>query len=180
VLLRRWRGDDDIAALAAINADPRVMENFVSTQTRAETASMVERFEDDFARLGYGAWAVELPGQAPLIGFIGLVPVGPPLPFAPAVEVGWRLDAAHWGQGLAHEGAVLALAFAFDELGLDEVVATTAAVNTRSWRLMDRLGMRRDHDGDFVHPLVPVGHRLGPHVLYRLRAGDFAARASRS
>jgi len=156
------------------------MEHFIGTQTRAETQAMVERFEDDFVRLGYGAWAVELAGRE-LIGFIGFVPARPPLPFAPAVEVGWRLAAEHWGQGLASEGATLALRFAFGELGLDEVVATTAAVNTRSWRLMERLGMRRDLGGDFMHPLVPAGHELAPHVLYRLGAREFAAeRASRS
>ena len=169
-----------MAALAAINGDPLVMEHFIGTQTRAETEAMVERFEDDFVRLGYGAWAAELTADRKLIGFIGLVPARAPLPFAPAVEVGWRLAAEHWGKGLASEGATLALAFAFDELGVGEVVATTAACNRRSWRLMERLGMRRDLAGDYMHPLVPAGHELCPHVLYRLGAREFAERASRS
>ena len=165
-----------MGALAAINGDPLVMEHFVGTQSRAETEAMIERFEDDFARLGYGAWAAELSLTRTLIGFIGLVPARPPLPFAPAVEVGWRLGADHWGQGLAGEGAALTLGFAFGELELDEVVATTAVRNERSWRLMDRLGMRRDLGGDYMHPLVPPGHELAPHVLYRLAARDFASR----
>jgi hypothetical protein len=33
---------------------------------------------------------------------------------------------------------------------------------------MERLGMRRDPAEDFTHPLLPVGHPLVPHVLYRL------------
>jgi RimJ/RimL family protein N-acetyltransferase len=156
------------------------MEHFLATQTRAETRAMIERFEDDFARLGYGAWAVELPGEAELAGFVGLLPVGPPMPFAPAVEIGWRLGAAFWGRGLACESAGLALGFAFGKLGLSEVVANTSVANGRSRRLMERLGMRRDVAGDFMHPLIPPGHRLAPHVLYRLGARERGSSASRA
>lgn len=156
------------------------MENFPSPLSRPETAAMVERFEDDFARQGYGAWAAELLDGSQLIGFVGLVPVGPPMPFAPAVEIGWRLGAEFWGRGLANEGATLALGFAFDELAPAEVVAYTAVVNTRSRRLMERLEMRRDPGADFMHPLIRAGHRLAPHVVYRLAARDFAARSRRA
>lgn len=37
-------------------------------------------------------------------------------------------------------------------------------------RVMERLGMARDADGDFEHPALPAGHRLREHVLYRVRA----------
>jgi hypothetical protein len=33
---------------------------------------------------------------------------------------------------------------------------------------MGRLGMSRTADDDFVHPSLPDGHPLRPHVLYRL------------
>jgi ribosomal-protein-alanine N-acetyltransferase len=46
----------------------------------------------------------------------------------------------------------------------------TAAINLRSQRVMERLGMRRDPRDDFDHPRVPVGHRVRPHVLYRIAA----------
>ena len=35
---------------------------------------------------------------------------------------------------------------------------------------MRRIGMSRDPSGDFEHPLVPEGHRLRRHVLYRITA----------
>jgi hypothetical protein len=33
---------------------------------------------------------------------------------------------------------------------------------------MEKLGMQRDASGDFDHPLLPAGHRLSRHVLYRI------------
>ena len=88
--------------------------------------------------------------------------------FTPAVEVGWRLAREHWGCGYATEAGRAALAYGFEELGLAEIVSFTSRLNTRSWRVMERLGMSHDRAGDFEHPRVPVGHPLRPHVLYRL------------
>jgi RimJ/RimL family protein N-acetyltransferase len=48
------------------------------------------------------------------------------------------------------------------------VVSFTAAENRASRRVMERLGMKRDPRDDFLHPLLPDGHPLRPHVLYRL------------
>ena len=58
-----------------------------------------------------------------------------------AGEIGWRLPRAAWGHGYAVEGAAALLDHAFDTLGLDRVWAETMAVNTRSRRVMERLGM---------------------------------------
>ena len=70
-------------------------------------------------------------------------------------------------------GARAALRYAFDELSLEEVVSFTSAVNVRSRRVMERLGMTHDPADDFDHPLVD-DRVLRPHVLYRisLRAGS--------
>ena len=73
------------------------------------------------------------------------------------------------GQGYATEGARAAPNYGFDTLGLDEIVSFTSAINVRSWRVMERLGMRRDPTGDFEHPNVPEGHPTRAHVLYRIR-----------
>jgi RimJ/RimL family protein N-acetyltransferase len=103
------------------------------------------------------------------IGYVGLWPATFPAHFTPAVEVGWRLAADQWGQGYATEGARAALEYAFGKLDFKEIVSFTSAINVRSWRVMERLGMRRDLSGDFEHPNVPEGHPLRPHVLYRIR-----------
>jgi len=94
--------------------------------------------------------------------------VQPEFPFAPAVEVGWRLARAFWGRGLAFEASSAAVRFGLNDLGLSSLVAYTAAVNRRSRRLAERLGMRRDAAEDFIHPGIAAGQPLAPHVLYRI------------
>ena len=79
LLMRRWRPEDR-APFAALNADPRVMEHFPSTLTTAESDALVDRIEARFDENGYGLWAIEVPGVAPFIGFIGLAPVPDELP----------------------------------------------------------------------------------------------------
>ncbi len=60
----------------------------------------------------------------------------------------------------------------FGTLGLDEVVACTAAINTPSEKVMQRIGMTRDPALDFDHPKLPEGHRLRPHIVYSILNPD--------
>jgi RimJ/RimL family protein N-acetyltransferase len=167
--LRPWRAEDR-EPFAAINADPAVMQYFPSTLARSESDALAERIDSELRRHGYGLWAVEIPGEASFIGFVGLQQTDAELPFARTTEIGWRLGRSYWGRGLASEAAGAALAYGFEELALEQIVAYTAAGNLRSRRVMERLGMRREPEDDFIHPQLPAGHPLAPHVLYRLDA----------
>ena len=166
LLLRRWR-EADRAPFAALNADPRVTE-FLGALTREESDAFAGRIEDYLERRGFGLWAVEVPGVAPFVGFVGLAVPHYEAAFTPCVEVGWRLASEHWGRGYATEGARAALAFGFEELGLAEIVSYTVPANLRSRRVMEKLGMIRNPEEDFDHPHLPEGHPLQRHVLYRL------------
>jgi RimJ/RimL family protein N-acetyltransferase len=165
LLLREWR-DTDVDPFAAINADLAVMEFFPETYTEERTRRFVERIRERWTELGYGLWAVQRNDTGRFIGYVGLWPATFPAHFTPAVEVGWRLAADQWGHGYATEGARAALTYGFDTLGLEEIVSFTSALNVRSVRVMERLGMRRA--ADFEHPNVPDGP-LRAHVLYRAR-----------
>jgi ribosomal-protein-alanine N-acetyltransferase len=167
LLLRPWRGQD-ADAFAAMFADPKVMEFLGPAQDRAAVDAAIARIAAHFAEHGFGWWAVEAPGLAPFIGWIGLAVPRFDAPFMPAVEVGWRLASAHWGKGYATEGARAALQAGFTTFGLDEIVAFTVPANTRSLRVMERLGMTRDAAGDFDHPRLAEGDPLRRHVLYRI------------
>ncbi|RJK96159.1 N-acetyltransferase [Vallicoccus soli] len=173
LLLRPWR-EEDRAPFAALNADAEVVRHLPGALDRAASDALLDRLEAQRRRLGYGLWAVEVPGVAGCIGFVGLKPLPFDEPPAPAVEVGWRLAREHWGRGYATEGARAALAHGFGALGLEEVVSMTVPANTRSRAVMERLGMHRDPGDDFEHPGLPVGHPLRPHVLYRLRREEHA------
>jgi RimJ/RimL family protein N-acetyltransferase len=169
LVLRRWR-DTDREPFAAMNADPEVMEHYVAPLTPAETNGFVDRIEASFDERGWGLWVVELVGTGSFIGYTGLAPAPPTTPFAPAVEVGWRLAKDHWGHGYATEAARAAVDHGFTTVGLDEIVSFTVPRNVRSQRVMQKLGMTRDPAEDFDHPNVPEGHPLRRHVLYRLPA----------
>jgi RimJ/RimL family protein N-acetyltransferase len=172
IRLRPWR-DEDREPFAAMNSDPRVMEFFRGRLTRADSDAMVDRIQRHFGEHGFGLWALEVPGVAPFIGFAGLDVTRFNAHFTPCVEVGWRLAFAYWRHGYATEAARLALGHGFGTLALPEIVSYTSATNLRSRAVMERLGMRRDAADDFDHPVLPEGHPLRAHVLYRLGAESY-------
>ena len=163
---------------ALMSADPLVMEHFPAVLSVAESDAFDDRMEACFEANGFGLWAVEIPGEAPFVGCVGLLPVDIEAHFTPAIEIGWRLAPAFWGRGIATEAATAAISFGFDEMRLRSIVAFTAARNLPSRRVMARLGMLRDPAEDFRHPGLPAGHALAPHVLYRTDPGLWDARMS--
>ena len=166
LLLRQWQASD-YAPFAALNADAQAMEHFPARLSPAESDAMAARLQTLIAERGWGLWEVERKDTGAFIGFVGLHQAPADLPFAPCVEVGWRLSVPHWGQGFASEAARAALRVGFDELGLQEIVALTALGNWRSRTVMQRLGMQES--GMFEHPRIPVGSHLRTHCLYRLK-----------
>jgi RimJ/RimL family protein N-acetyltransferase len=170
--LRRWL-PSDLEPFAAINADPRVMEFLPTPLDRAASDAMVARMESHFDEHGFGLWCVEIKGGVPCAGFIGLSAPDFEMPFTPCVEIGWRLSPETWGKGYATEGAREVLRHGFETLGLEEILSWTTVANTRSRRVMEKLGMSHDPKDDFLHPCLPEGHPLRPHVLYRIKASGF-------
>lgn len=169
VELRQWNGGD-LDSLAAMNADPEVMEFFPKPLTREESRVMFDKLRSLIEERGWGLWAVEINGE--LAGFTGLAKVIFPAHFTPCVEIGWRFHRKFWGHSYATEAARVALQFAFQDLHLEEVVSFTSLLNKRSQRVMERLGMTTNPKDNFRHPNIPAGHVLSEHVLYRIRNSD--------
>lgn len=114
-----------------------------SVRARRRALASFERAGED---RGFGLFATELRAACGLIGFVGLsIPDFLP-EILPSVERGWRLAAAHWGKGLATEGARAALAFGFGQAGLDRIVSIHQVGNDASWRIMEKLGMRLERE----------------------------------
>jgi RimJ/RimL family protein N-acetyltransferase len=74
-----------------------------------------------------------------------------------------------WGKKYASEAARAVLALGFWQHGFSEIVSFTAAMNWRSRRLMERLGMCHSARDNFYHPNLPGEHPLALHVLYRIK-----------
>ena len=175
LILRRWR-ESDLGPFAALNADPCVMEFFPSVLSEEESDALITCIENHFQKYGYGLCAVEMRRSGALLGFIGLNVPAFESHFTPCVEIGWRLAPNCWGQGLATEGARAIVQFGFETVGLGEIVSFTVPANLRSRRVMEKLGMTHDPVEDFDHPLVPSGHPLRRHVLYRLGRANWSSR----
>jgi RimJ/RimL family protein N-acetyltransferase len=175
--LRRWR-ETDREPFAEMNRHPEVMRYFVRPLDRAESDALIDRIEAQFEERGFGLWVVERKDDEAFLGFTGLLIPKFDAHFTPCVEVGWRLDQRAWGHGYATEAASEALRFGFEEANLDQIVSFAPLPNIRSIRVMARLGMTHDPQDDFDHPLVPAGHRLRRHVLYRLRRETFSSGAT--
>jgi len=152
-----------------MNADPRVMEFLPTRLDRSATEAMMARVDASFETNGFGLWAVELREDNTFAGYVGLLRPSFRTGFTPCVEIGWRLAPEFWGRGYATEGAEAALRFGFETVGLDEILSWTVPANVRSRRIMTKLGMTHDPRDDFDHPLLPEGHPLRRHVLYRIR-----------
>ena len=168
--LRRWQPSDE-APFAAMNADPESMQYFPAPITREQACLAIALFEQNFDRLGYGFWAVEMKDGGAFVGSIGLEPTQIPMLLAPeplaSVAIGWQVARAHWGQGYAHEAAKAVLEDATARLGLPEVVALMAPANQASIGVCERLGMVRDTSMRVPDPLWPSDHPFHAQILYR-------------
>jgi RimJ/RimL family protein N-acetyltransferase len=140
-LVLRPFSHEDLAELAPIHAEESfwwypLRAGMGEDQTREFLARVIERYETD----GFGVEALVDRASGQMIGWAGLA-VPHFLPeILPAVEVGWRLAAAHRGRGLATEAGSAAVRWAFTEGGLDRLVSIFEPENVASGRVMAHLG----------------------------------------
>lgn len=172
--LRAWQ-DEDIDPFATLCADPEVMRYFPEVLSRERSEFLISRCIEKQAQDGFCMAPIEVKETGEFLGFVGLnrPTYAEPLPFDPCVEIGWRLKRSGWGYGYASEAARAWIRFGFETIGLDEIVAFTIPANEPSQKVMTRIGMIRDHQGDFLHPSLPADHPIAPHVLYRLSLSDW-------
>ena len=163
-VLRPWR-DDDLDALAAMNADPLGMAHFPATVDRERSAEFLTRQREALASTGMGLWVVETEDR--FAGFVGLSRVTRDIPIHGEVEVGWGLARWAWGRGLATRGARLAIEDGRRRLGVGDVYAATSVRNARSEAVMVRLGMVRRPDLDYALAGFPDWPG-SPHIVYVL------------
>ncbi|WP_394730233.1 GNAT family N-acetyltransferase [Altererythrobacter sp. GH1-8] len=149
LILRDWR-EQDWEPFWHYTNTPNVMRWLGSPLDKAGQKKQQERFLQYRREQGHTFWVVERKDDSELLGCCGLklsnLPPGP----IGMMEVGWRLREDAWGKGYAKESAMASLDLAFGQFRADEVIAITLPENIPSWRLMERLGMRRRTDLDFV------------------------------
>jgi RimJ/RimL family protein N-acetyltransferase len=154
-------GPDDLDDMRTLFQDLEVAETMNGTRSDAEVAVIVERDADQWARHGYGQWAWQDAVSGAFVGRGGLRAL--PLLGRVETEVGYALLPRWWRLGLATEIAAASVRHAFDEVGLEALVAMTLPTNVGSRRVMEAVGFTYDRD---------ITHAGLPHVLYRLARAD--------
>jgi RimJ/RimL family protein N-acetyltransferase len=152
-----WHADD----LWRLHNDEGVAAWFGGRRTVAMIADRAARGAEGWERDGVNNWMAYDRGSGELVGRGGLTRMV--VEGRSCLEVGWAVRTDLWGRGYATEIGAAGLRFAFAELGADEVVAFTAAVNWRSRAVMERLGMRYTRD---------IAHAAGLSVLYEITRAD--------
>ena len=141
--------------------------------SREQCDALVDRYEEHHKWQKFAPWVVEIPGMTSFAGVVGLMAPSFKVDFASGVEIKWKMQRNYWGKGYATEAALASLEFAFDDLGLAEVVAFTTPANTRSRALLDRIGMLFQRE--FEHPNLDPDDKLWHHLFYSLKVEQWGA-----
>lgn len=153
LVLRPCREDDKPAFATVLNT-PAIMAQLGGVLSREGSDALVDKRIADQARHGFSYWAVELRDDGSLIGTAG-VRIASNYPGAPVegmYEAGWRIAETHWGRGYAIEAAQASLAWAWAHTDATEIGAWTTPGNRASRAVMERLGMIRRSELDFIRP----------------------------
>ncbi len=132
---------DDAPAIYALNSHPEVVrytgESVFSDME--EAAQLIrERILPDYARHGFGRWAMVDKDSAAIIGSAGLKH----LDDLGEVDVGYRLLPAYWGRGLATEATCALVDYGFRELHLSRIIGLVDAPNIASIRVLEKSGFK--------------------------------------
>jgi len=166
LVLRRW-GDHDRDPYYRLCRDSRVMEFLGPLQSRRVTNAFINRQIATLATTTSCLWVVERQSDSAFLGICGMQPGPRDTPLEGRIEIGWRFNYDFWGKGYAREAACASLEWGWRHLDTDSIWAITIPANTRSWGLMERLGLVRQHDLDFDHPALDRDDPHSHHIVYR-------------
>lgn len=104
----------------------------VYTVDQAKQAAVARSHDPSF-------WAVELPGERRVIGNVWLARGE-----CETWELGYVFHSGYWGRGYATEACARMVTWAFAEEAAHRITAMCNPLNDASWRLLERLGFRRE------------------------------------
>jgi len=179
LVLRRF-SEADAEHLADLDSDPEVMRFLTggaATPRDTIEKEVLPGWLEEYRRSpGFGHWAAVERATGEFLGWFELVPLNRAEPGV--VELGYRLRHTAWGKGYATEGSRALIERAFTEPAVRRIVAFTMAINTRSRRVMEAIGMRfvRTFHQSWPDPIP--GTEQG-EVEYELRREDWLATSNR-
>ncbi|MBE9167054.1 GNAT family N-acetyltransferase [Pleurocapsales cyanobacterium LEGE 06147] len=140
LILREFQ-QEDLCQLAPILANPQVMKfsptGILSFQ---QTRTKINGFIASYKKNGFGKWAVIFKESNRLIGYCGIAVEQ--IDNVDERELGYRLDPAFWGRGLATEAASIVIQYGFEQLRFPHILGIVERENMASVRVLEKLGMK--------------------------------------
>ena len=133
---------EDLDKLIELRSDDEVIK-YLGGRHLQNPESIEKRLRfylDCYEKLGFGMCAMIWKPTGEMIGWSGLQPLGETL----QTEVGYGMIKEFWGKGIGFETARGWLGYGFETANLEKIVAVASPENTASWRIMEKLGMRRE------------------------------------
>jgi RimJ/RimL family protein N-acetyltransferase len=144
-LFLRQFSREDLDAYGGIMGDYEVGKWFPKGQgyTREEARKSLDNILEHWAKNGFGIWAItDKITRLHLLGRCGLNLIAE----TSEVEVDFVIARSYWGRGYATEAAKAALAYGFEILKLDRIIALAKPDNTASRRVIEKIEMRHVKD----------------------------------
>ncbi|MBA3946150.1 MAG: GNAT family N-acetyltransferase [Herpetosiphonaceae bacterium] len=154
-----WALDNDTEVMRTINGGAAVARDVIREQTLPRFLASYDREEH------YGVWATLEKASDRFLGWLWFKPASESLNIRPTttdphiIEIGWRLHQFAWGHGYAPEGARALMRQGFVAGDVQQVVAHTLATNTKSIRVMEKVGLRLIHT--FIYEGTPGAWHVG-------------------
>jgi RimJ/RimL family protein N-acetyltransferase len=121
---------------------------------------------------GFGKRGIVEAATGDWLGFVELSRVGPGKGCREDdVEIGYFIEPARWGEGLATEAAMAVRDEAFGRVGLAELVGRSRVENTASARVLQKLGLSHTRSHVVAEGVVVDIHRLGRESWLLSRLG---------
>jgi [ribosomal protein S5]-alanine N-acetyltransferase len=130
----------DVEVLHRIANEPRVRK-YLFDDRSVSSACIGEIFQQsvsNFESRNFGLWILREKPAPELIGFCGLRGVED----LAETEIFYALSESKWHFGYATEATCAVQHYAFERVGLDRLIGITDMANMKSWRVLERLGMR--------------------------------------
>lgn len=168
-LIVRTEAPGDLDRWMEVMNTAAVRKHLGGVQERHEVEAGFARKAAGFAKDGYGFWHLQTKDDGLLIGQCGIASIeveAASEELRAGLQIGWSIAESHWRKGYAEEAARAVIDLAFTRHSVDLLYAQTSNANTASWQMMEKLGMERMRELDYVDPNYPPEEN--PTIIYRL------------
>jgi len=147
----------DIIEIVSHPSVARITTNIKANESEVRKYIDKQKSYQPFEKDKYYDLAIERKEDGKVVGLLGLM-----CEDHKQGLIGWALGVDYRGNGYATEGARALMMYGFSELNLHRIYAKTSSINTASWKVMERVGMRKEahfreaefRDGQWIDVLV--------------------------